>query len=280
MKRLLCLLGFWMLTSLALAAPRPLSIGITPVFLDDQATVLTDWQHYLESRLLRPVRFVQRASYREVVELVRDNKLDFAWICGDPYMRNKDRLQLVTVPLYHGKPLYESYLIVPVQDTHSHSMLDMKGRVFAFSDPDSNSGWLVPQWVLGRLGQDSGHFFRKTFFTYAHRKVVEAVAANLAEGGEVDGYVWDTLARLHPEITSKTRIVTRFGPFGFPPIVASPSLAAAQVAQMRAVLDGMANDPQGRALLARLNLDGFVPGSTSLFDSIGRMLNELDGTGK
>ncbi len=196
MKRLLCLLGFWMLTSLALAAPRPLSIGITPVFLDDQATVLTDWQHYLESRLLRPVRFVQRASYREVVELVRDNKLDFAWICGDPYMRNKDRLQLVTVPLYHGKPLYESYLIVPVQDTHSHSMLDMKGRVFAFSDPDSNSGWLVPQWVLGRLGQDSGHFFRKTFFTYAHRKVVEAVAANLAEGGEVDGYVWAPGVRL------------------------------------------------------------------------------------
>lgn len=49
-------------------AAQPLLFGTTPVFLDEQAQLLAAWQIWLEARLGQPVRFVQRASYREILE--------------------------------------------------------------------------------------------------------------------------------------------------------------------------------------------------------------------
>lgn len=249
-------------------AAEPLLFGTTPVFLDEQAEFLAAWQAWLESRLGRPVRFVQRASYREITERLLANRLHLAWLCGYPYVRHKRKLHLLAVPRYQNAPYYRSYLITPSDDTRTRSYADLRDRVFAFSDPDSNSGWLVPQTSIKRLGHDPARFFRKTFFTWSHRSVIEACAVGLAHGGAVDGYIWDTLARQHPELTSATRVVWRSEPYGFPPIVAAPGVSPAQRRALREALLGMESDGAGRRLLARLNLDGFVEGAPGLFDGI------------
>ncbi len=249
-------------------AAQPLLFGTTPVFLDEQAQFLAAWQTWLETRLGRRVRFVQRASYREITELLLAGKLDLAWLCGYPYVRNKQNLPLVAVPSYQGTPLYRSYLITPSEDKRTQTFADLRDRVFAYSDPDSNSGWLVPQVTIKRLGYDPGRFFRKAFFTWSHRRVIEACAAGLAQGGAVDGYIWDTLSHQHPELTGATRVVWRSGPFGFPPIAAAPGTSRMQLGRLRQALLGMRDDAEGRRLLSRLNLDGFVEGSSKLFDGI------------
>ncbi|HHH40299.1 MAG TPA: phosphate/phosphite/phosphonate ABC transporter substrate-binding protein [Sedimenticola sp.] len=247
-------------------------IGLTAVFLDNQTSFIKAWERYLEQKLGEPVRFVQRQSYREITQLLLDGQLDAAWICGFPYVRFRERLRLLGVPLYHGKPLYRSYLIVPADDQQTRSYGDLEGAVFAYSDPDSNSGFLVPQAELRRRGIDPARFFSKTFFTWSHRDVVRAVADGLARGGAVDGYVWDTLSQTHPELTRRTRVVWRSGYFGFPPFAVRATLAADDFDRLQQVLMGMAADPQGRKLLRRLNLDGFGRGSDRLYDSIRKEL--------
>lgn len=247
-------------------ARTPLLFGTTAVILDEQAEFLERWRVYLETMLRRPVRFAQRGSYREIVVMLASAKLDCAWLCGYPYVRMRDRLDLVAVPVHAGQPLYRSYLVVPAEDRATRSILDLRGKVFAFSDPDSNSGWLVPQVELKRAGVDASRFFKKSFYTWGHRKVIEAVAAGLAQGGAVDGYIWDSLARLHPELTGATRVAWRSARFGFPPIVARHG--AEGVEELRHALLEMARTPPGQALLARLNLDGFVPGAAGLFAGI------------
>jgi phosphonate transport system substrate-binding protein len=259
----------------ARAEPQPLRIGLTPVFLDDQVAFLNRWRAYLEKRLGQPVVFVQRASYREITELVRQNAIDVAWVCGLPYVRNASHMRLLAVPVFNGKPLYQSYIIVPASDRTTQSIMDLRGRIFAYSDPDSNSGHLYPQHALTERGQAPATFFSRTFFTWAHRKVIEAVASELAQGGAVDGYVWETLARRHPEITAKTRVVQKSPEFGHTPFVARASLPARDFASVQAVLLGMSDDEQGGALLDYLNLDGFTQGSRGLFDGIARMAKSV-----
>lgn len=244
----------------------PLLFGTTPVILDEQAAFLERWRIYLETLLRRPVRFVQRGSYREILVMLASAKLDCAWLCGYPYVRMKDRLDLVAVPVYAGQPLYRAYLVVSADDRATRSILDLRGKVFAFSDPDSNSGWLVPQVELKQAGEDASHFFKKSFYTWGHRKVIEAVAAGLARGGAVDGYIWDSLARLHPELTGATRVAWRSPTYGFPPIVARRGAEGGEA--LRHALLEMSHTPPGQALLARLNLDGFVPGDDGLFAGI------------
>lgn len=256
---------------------RPLLIGLTPVFLDDQVRFLKDWQVYLEARLQRPVVFVQRGSYREIIDLTLKDRVHFAWLCGFPFVRNRDRMRLLAVPVYHGKPLYQSYLIVSAKDQTTQNLLDLRDRVFAYSDPDSNSGFLYPQYQLIRQGIRPDAHFRRSFFTYSHGNVVEAVAARVAHGGAVDGYVWDTLLLSRPELVDQTRIVERSPWFGFPPLVAAPGTSNDDLKVMQAVLLGMHADGDGKTLLRRLNLDRFEAGALPLFDDIARMARAVNG---
>ena len=250
-------------------------IGLTPVFLDDQLDFLKKLRAYLTDRLQVPVTFVQRGSYREIVELIRSGKIDFAWLCGYPYVRFKREMKLLAVPLYHGNPLYQSYLIVPASDTKTASLLDLSGKMFAYSDPDSNSGYLYPQYQLLQAGVNPVSFFARTFFTWSHRKVIEAVGVGLAQGGAVDGYVWDMLATVHPELTAVTRVVSRSPELGYPPFVARASISQETFQKLQQVLLSMRRDAQGAQLLRVLHLDGFVEGNDRLFDGIAVMARAL-----
>lgn len=253
----------------------PIRIGLTPVFLDDQMRFLGQWRQWLERRLGRAVVFVQRGSYREIVDLVRAHKLDFAWVCGYPFVRYRKEMTLVAVPLWRGQPTYQSYVIVPADDTRSTSLSDLRGKVFAYSDPDSNSGYLYPRYALITLGEAPDNFFARSFFTWAHRKVVEAVGVALADGGAVDGYVWETLAESNPELTRETRIIDRSPPLGYPPFVARADIPADELNRFRTILLEMADDPDGLDLLRRLRLDGFTIAEPALYDRIAHMAAQV-----
>lgn len=248
----------------------PLRFGTTPVFLDDQLALLGTWQAHLESALRRPVQFVQRGSYRQIVDLLLSDGIDVAWLCGFPFVLNEPRLRLVAVPLYQGQPLYRSHLVVPASDSATRNVLDLRGKVFAYSDPQSNSGYLVPRVELIRASESPDRFFRRAFYTFGHRKVVEAVQVGLAQAGSVDGYVWDTLQQQHRGSTDGVHVAWRSTEHGFPPIVARRSLDVDEAEQVAAALIDMPRRETGRALLQRLNIDGFTLGKPELFDSIRR----------
>jgi phosphonate transport system substrate-binding protein len=190
-------------------------------------------------------------------------------------MRYRERMRLLAVPTYEGEPLYRSYVIVPSSDQTTQSIVDLGGKIYAFSDPDSNSGWLVPNAQLSRLGKDAATFFRKSFFTWGHRRVVDAVAVGLAQGGSVDGYVWDTLKIHHPEITEQTRVAHRSIKFGFPPFVTRSQLPASDFKQLQEVLVAMRTTAAGQGLLNKLNLEGFQVAPESVFAGIAENMRLL-----
>ncbi len=262
------------------AAAQPtkatIRIGLTPVFLDEHPTFNNEWRSYLERRMGQPVSFIQRGNYREIIDMLHDEKLDFAWLSGYPYVRNKDMMQLVAVPLYRGEPRYQAYLIVPSTDSQTQSLEDLRGKGFAFCDPDSNSGYLYVVHLLSRQGESPSSFFGRTFFTWSHLKVVQAVASGLAQGGAVDGYVWDTLALAHPELTSQTRILGKSPQFGSAPFVANRAVPKIKINKLQRVLVQMGLDSEGRRLLKTLNLDGFGYGNEGLYDAIEKMSHSIE----
>jgi phosphonate transport system substrate-binding protein len=252
-------------------------IGITPVILADRTSFLIDWQTYLTQRLNQPVEFIQRQTYREIVDLLLESDLDAAWLCGYPYVRHRSELKLLSVPLFRGKQTYHSYLIVPSTDTKTQNILDLKNKVFAYSDPDSNSGYLYPRINLINRGIEPKHYFRKTFFTWSHRAVVKAVADGVAQGGAVDSYVWETLAEKEPELTRRTRVVSKSPEYGFPPMVIRRDLTQQRADYLRNALIDMSSDEAGTSLLRQLNLDGFVLGNDELYNGISESIRILEG---
>lgn len=254
------------------ATASPLRFGTTPVFLDDRVALLGLWQAYLRQRTGQEVTFVQRGSYREIVDLLLSDRVDIAWLCGYPYVMYEKRLALVAIARHRGQSVYHSHLIVPQADAQTRHIAGLRHRVFAYSDPLSNSGHLVPRVELLRAGQDPDRFFRRTFFTFGHRKVVEAVRVGLADAGAVDGYVWDTLHAQHPEETAGLRVAWRSAPHGFPPIVARAGLGMDERERLTRALLEMRGTEAGGTLLQRLGLDGFERASGNQFDSIRELM--------
>lgn len=256
----------------ALAAADAVRVGLTPAFVHDNHALMEEWRSYLEGKLGRSVVFVQRDSYRETMDLLRQEKLDFAWICDYPYIYLRKVVNLLAVPLNEGRPYYRSYLLVNADDTARHGMRDLKGTVFAYADPYSNTGYLAPRYEIRQLGEDPASFFRKTFFTWSHRKAIEAVATHFAQGASVDSFVWETLLRTQPALTRRTRIVSRSREFGFPPMVAHKQVAPDLFKAMQTILVGMKNDETGAMLLRQLNIDGFTVGEASLYEDVAQMV--------
>lgn len=252
------------------------AFGTTGVFLDNEVNLLNRWSRELADVCSADVRFVQRNSYREIDDLLAEGRLDVAWVCGFPYVTHLETMRLMAIPDYAGQPLYRSYLIVPKSDTQTTHITQLRDRVFAFSDPESNSGFLVPTTELMRAGIRPTKFFRKSFFTYAHRKVVDAVTTGLADAGEIDGYVFDTIEKQYPERTREVRVAWRSPQYGFPPIVARRSLDEESFVRMQSALLGMKSRPGGDVVLRRLNLDGFVRDNDKLFDSIRQLVSILN----
>lgn len=262
--------------SSARGVPRPhVRLGFTPAFVHDQYALLADWRRYMETRLGVEVEFKQRDRYRETMDLLQLRQLDFAWLCDYPFLHLGDMVRLLAVPLYKGRPYYQSFIIVAADNRSVAGLKDLRDVVFAYADPLSNSGYLSPRYALLQLGEDPRTFFRKTFFTFSHKKVVEAVAVGLAEGGAVDSFVWETLARIEPELTARTRIVEQSPEYGFPPFAAHRDVDPDLFDAVQAFLLDMPADAEGAALLKRLYLDGFIRGDAGLYAGVADMMRAL-----
>ena len=250
------------------SAQEQLKFGLTPVFLTSDIELLTRLKNYLSRQTGREVQLVQRRTYEEITALLLSGKLTAAWICGYPLVQYREQLSLVAVPLWRKEPLYSSYLIVP-EGREAQGINDLKGDLHAFSDPNSNSGYLVTAAVLAGKGLRPEAFFREVIFTYGHRNVVRAVASGLAQSGSVDGYVWEVMASIEPDLTSRTRAIRKSELLGFPPVACLANQSASvDVDLVRRALLAMGDAPEGRAVLSMLRLDGFTQEPQSLFDPI------------
>lgn len=273
-----------MLGAAVLAAPRiraqtpaPFRFALTPVFLDNDAAVIAALRSALAEGIGQDIELVQRRTYQEISGALLDGSVDAAWTCGYPYLQHRDELSLLGVAVWKGRPLYQSYLIVAREDPAA-TLDALQGSIHAFSDPDSNSGFLVTASDLARRGETPERFFSRTIFTYGHRNVVRSVAGGLARSGSVDGYVWEALSAAEPELTERTRVVARSEWLGFPPFVARKDrVEEPLVAACRTALLGLSATAQGRAALQLLYLDGVVAAEESLFDGIAARMAVLGG---
>lgn len=250
------------------AAEAPFAFGLTPVFLTSDLLLLEALQGYLERAMKSQVRLVLRRTYQEISSELVAGQIDAAWICGYPFVTYAPRLALVAVPVWRGRTQYQSYLLTSAERSAT-TIEDLAGDTHAFSDPNSNSGYLVTRALLAERKLRPESHFGRTFFTYGHRNVVRAVATGLAQSGSVDGYVWEVMTETEPALTEKTKAIWKSEWIGFPPIATSANFAGSErIRRFRQALREMQKDDLGRRVLSLLRLDGFDDAQPGLFKSI------------
>ena len=121
---------------------------------------------YIGKRLDRRVELVDRDSYAEINDLIGSGDIDVAFVCGQPYVDGHDGMgiELLVAPQMYGKTVSHSYIIVP-EDSPVERFEELRGKTFAFVDPMSNSGKLVPLYMLAKRGETPEAYFRKYVYS-------------------------------------------------------------------------------------------------------------------
>ena len=238
---------------------------------------------YISKELGGPVKIIQRRSYKEVNDLVKNHEIDLAFVCSGAYIEGRSDfgMKLLVAPQLYGKTTYNSYIIVPVNSTYN-SMLELRGRRFAFSDPLSNSGKLYPTYRLSLMNETPESFFGKDekgrdnyFFTYSHDSSIIAVAEQLAEGAAVDSLVFEYMKETKPEIISKVRVIETSPDFGIPPVVVPEDIDPFLEQRLKNIFLKMYKDDEGRRILSRIRIERFVEINDSAYDSVREMRNKI-----
>jgi phosphonate transport system substrate-binding protein len=230
---------------------------------------------YIAANVGRRINLVQRKTYAEINDLLGNGGIDLAFICSGPYAADLNRyhFEALAIPQIHQKSVYRAYLITG-QTSSVKRLEDLRGKVFALSDPDSNAGCIVPRFLLAQRGERLQSFFGKTIFTYSHDNSILAVSRSLVDGAFVHEHIWDYYSVKNPAVTSRARIVFASEPYGNPPLVASAFLPETLKNRIRELLFSMHNDPEGAKILSELLIDRFITPDEKLYDPIRRMLSQ------
>jgi phosphonate transport system substrate-binding protein len=231
-----------------------------------------DFLRYIEEKIGINVEYVDREGYAEINEMLKNRQLEAAFVCSGPYVDGHRQfgLELLAAPQAYGKTVYYSYIIV-AKDSPVGSFAALRGKRFAFTDPLSNTGKLVPTYMLSRMRETPETFFKEFIYTKAHDKSIKAVAQGIVDAAAVDSLIWEYLNAANQEHVVRTRILQKSPSYAIPPIAVPRELDPGLKAKMRHAVLNAHTDPKGREILKKMKIDKFVIIDDMAYDSVREM---------
>lgn len=141
---------------------------------------------YLAKKLGVPVKIYRVSDYAGLVEAMRADQLEFSRFGPAVYSLGRRVLGDKLQPLFrdvdnNGQEGYFSVVVVRA-DSPYKSVADLKGKNFAFADPNSTSGYAFPSYYLRKQGFDPQSHFGGSVFSGSHDNSVLALVRGQFDG--------------------------------------------------------------------------------------------------
>ena len=170
-------------------ATWPKEITFALLSTENAAEITRRWSPILaqlEKDLNVKVKSVTATDYRGTIEALKFKKAEVGHLGPKSYVEaatnNYANVEPVAqLRLANGSLGYRSCLIVH-SDSDMFSPEDMAGKTFAFNDPNSTSGYLVPStFFMTEMNVDPKKYFSKVTFSGSHEASILAVANKKVE---------------------------------------------------------------------------------------------------
>ncbi len=205
--------------------------------------------------------FILRPSYADVRNDLENANVDLAFVCTGTYVntRKSGRIKILVQPEFENSMDYRCLIIVPAESS-CMTLDDLQGRVMAFTDPESNTGCIIPCVAVSDLGYDVKTFFGKNIFTGSHDRSIQAVAMNFVDAAGILSLVWESLIKDDPSLADQVRVIWRSEAFGPPSIVIPVSLDKKLEESLLHAFLSLDKTQDGRKIISELGIKRFVTG--------------------
>tara|TARA_Y100000310_G_scaffold345796_1_gene470069 strand:+ start:4917 stop:5813 length:897 start_codon:yes stop_codon:yes gene_type:complete len=166
---------------------KVLKMGLIPA--SDAEEMLREYEpikEYLSEKLDIPVEIQVTSDYTAAIEAMRSKHIDMAWFGPFSYViaANVAGAEAIVngVKESTGSASYKS-IILTRSDSGIKTLDDLKGKSFAFVDPASTSGNLIPRKMLLENGIDPDKDFSTTYYAGSHTAVQLAISNGKVDAG-------------------------------------------------------------------------------------------------
>lgn len=207
-------------------APELAEIDFGIISTESQDNLKTQWEPFLavmSEEIGRPVNGFYATDYAGVIEAMGAGKVQMAWYGGKSYIEaaaRSDAEAFAQTVNADGTKGYYAYLItntanpiledidVEAGNGDQYVIENSANLTFAFNDPNSTSGFLVPSYyVFAKNGVNPNEAFSELVFSGSHEATAQAVANNQVDVATNNS---ESLARIEendPEAFAQIQII-------------------------------------------------------------------------
>lgn len=223
-------------------------------------------------------------SYASVIEAMGTEETDIAWLATFAYVLANEKFgaEVALTVVRKGLDKYRGQFIA-IADGNIKTIEDIHGKIIAFTDAASASGYIYPSAIL----KEKGIIPKRSFFAGGHPQAILAVYQGTADVGCTfwsppgeNGEIHDArraVIETYPDVAEKIKIIgfsdwipndTVTFRKGFPPDMKEKII--------QALLD-FANSKDGHETLVRLlDIDNFVIATDADYDVVRKALEALE----
>jgi phosphonate transport system substrate-binding protein len=258
---------------------KALRVGFVPA--EDAQRVMQNAQPLVEllrQRLGMEIQPFVATDYTGVVEALRVNKLDVAFLAPASYVLAKSEadIKVILKSERKGIPFYYAAIITRA-DSGIMTLQDLRGKTFAFGDALSTTGNVFPRKMFREHGIDPVRDFKKILYSGGHDATVLAVlngkvdaGATYANSPDGEDTAWMRYLK-DPQDVAKIRAIAFSEPIPADNLVVSAALDSAVSKEIEELFIELSRDPKGKKMLRDLyQIDGFVRATDADYDPVRR----------
>ncbi|WP_068505210.1 phosphonate ABC transporter substrate-binding protein [Paenibacillus kribbensis] len=256
--------------------PDKLKIGVIPS--EDSENVeskMEPLKKYLSKKLGMEVDIFVANDYTAVVEAMRSKQIDVAHLGPFSYLLATEKANaeaiVSKVDADTGLPTYKS-VILTRKDSGIKTISDLKGKTFAFIDPASTSGNLVPRNELLKNGVDPDKDFSTSLYAGGGDASALAVQNKKVDAGATSDTVYKAMVakNLLPDVS----ILHESAPIPTSPVAVRKDLDSGLKEKIKqAYLDMDKESPES---LKALGLDKYGEITDSAYDNLREIAKILN----
>jgi len=226
-----------------------------------------------------PVRSVVLPHYVAAVEALGTGDCLVAWIPPLAYIYANDRhdARMALKAVRRGTPFYKGQIIVRVE-SDIQTVGDLKGRTFAFVDPNSTSGNLYPRALLIKAGIDPDTDLGTSIFSGAHDTVVIAVLQGSVDAGACYVDARTRVEDIYPTVMEETRVISETDPIpGDAVVLAGPKILSDEWAAKitDAIVSVMHSDEGSKVIHDIYEIEDLLPATDEDYAPVRKMAIDL-----